>query len=412
VFEWSEEQLMVRDAIRRFVEAEVVPNIEALEHGDLAPYDIIRKMYATFGMDQLARDRFKKQVERKEAGLGGESPEERSQRAGDGGAAAMAIIPIIELCHYCPGIVTAMGVSVGLAAGTIMKQGTPAQMERWGLALLTAEKVGAWAITEPDSGSDALGGMKSTARRDGDEYILNGNKTFITNGPYADTVVFYAKLDDGSDTPLRDRRVLTFVLDSGLPGFEQSKPFRKMGLHSSPTGELFLSDVRVGRDHLLGETEEERPGSGRDSAKGNFVTERAGLAAMSLGVIEECLRLSVEYAKNRMLWGQPIGDRQLIQLKLANMEVARLNVQNLVFRHIELSAAGQSLSLAEASAMKLYSAQAATEVAMETVQLFGGNGYMSEFRVEQLARDAKVFQIYAGTDEIQVTHIAKDLLNR
>ena len=117
------------------------------------------------------------------------------------GPAAMTLIPIIELCHYCPGIVTAMGVSLGLAGGTIMKQGTPAQMERWGLDLLTAEKVGAWAITEPNSGSDALGGMQSMARRDGDEYILNGNKTFITNGPYADTIVFYAKLDDGSDTP-------------------------------------------------------------------------------------------------------------------------------------------------------------------------------------------------------------------
>jgi hypothetical protein len=206
--------------------------------------------------------------------------------------------------------------------------------------------------------------------------------------------------------------VLTFVLERGTPGLEQSKPFRKMGLHSSPTGELFLSDVRVGRDQLLGESEEERPGTGRDSAKGNFVTERAGLAAMALGVIEECLKLSVDYAKNRMLWDQPIGDRQLIQLKLANMEVARLNVQNLVFRHIELSAAGKSLSLAEASAMKLYAARAAFDVATEAVQLFGGNGYMAEFRVEQLARDAKVFQIYAGTDEIQVTHIAKDLLNR
>ena len=172
----------------------------------------------------------------------------------------MTLIPIIELCHYCPGIVTAMGVSLGLAGGTIMKQGTPAQMERWGLDLLTAEKVGAWAITEPNSGSDALGGMKSTARRDGDEYILNGNKTFITNGPYADTIVFYAKLDDGSDTPVRDRQVLTFVLDKGMPGLEQSKPFRKMGLHSSPTGELFLTDVRVGRDHLLGETEDESGG--------------------------------------------------------------------------------------------------------------------------------------------------------
>jgi hypothetical protein len=162
----------------------------------------------------------------------------------------------------------------------------------------------------------------------------------------------------------------------------------------------------------LGGTDDEEGGGGRQSAKDNFVQERAGLAAMSLGLIEECLKLSVAYAKDRQLWGTPIGDRQLIQLKLAKMEVARLNVQNLVFRHIELSAAGKSLSLAEASAMKLYAAQSASEVAMEAVQLFGGNGYMSEFRVEQLARDAKVFQIYAGTDEIQVTHIARDLLSR
>ncbi|MGP8007099.1 MAG: acyl-CoA dehydrogenase family protein [Acidimicrobiales bacterium] len=411
MIEWSEEQLMVRDAVRRFIEAEVVPHLDELEHGDLPPYDIIRKMQAAFGMDQMARDRFKQQLDRKRNGEGAESPAERAERKGDGGAAAMTLIPIIELCHYCPGIVTAMGVSLGLAAGTIMKQGTPAQMERWGLDLLTFDKVGAWAITEPDSGSAALGGMRASARRDGDEYVLNGNKTFITNGPYADTVVLYAKLDDGSDTPLRDRQVLAFVLDRGMPGFEQSAPFRKMGLHSSPTGELFLSDVRVGREHLLGETEGS-PTGGRESAKGNFVTERAGLAAMSLGLIEECLKLSVEYARSRMLWGQRIGDRQLIQLKLAKMEVARLNVQNLVFRHIELSSAGKSLTLAEASAMKLYAAQAASEVAMEAVQLFGGNGYMAEFRVEQLARDAKVFQIYAGTDEIQVTHIAKDLLDR
>jgi hypothetical protein len=183
-----------------------------------------------------------------------------------------------------------------------------------------------------------------------------------------------------------------------------------MGLHSSPTGELFLSDVRVGRDRLLGETEDEQGGGGRESAKDNFVQERAGLAAMALGLIEECLSLSVEYSKNRMLWGKPIGDRQLIQLKLAKMEVARLNVQNLVFRHIEMAEAGQSLTLAEASAMKLYAAQAASEVAMEAVQLFGGNGYMAEFQVEQLCRDAKVLQIYGGTDEIQISQIARNLM--
>jgi len=407
VYEWNDEQRAIRDTVRRFVAEEIEPRVEELEHGDTPPYDVIRKLYATFGLDQLARDSFKRALERKQSGGGGD----QARRGGDGQAALM-LIPIIEVCHFCPGIVTALGVSTGLAGGTIMKRGTPAQMERWGLDLLTLDKIGAWAITEPDSGSDALGGMRTTARRDGDEYVINGQKTFITNGPYADTVVLYAKLDDGSDTDLRNRRVLTFVLDRGLPGFEQSKPFRKMGLHSSPTGELFLSDVRVGRDRLLGETEEETGGGGRESAKENFVTERAGVAAMSLGVIEECLKLSTRYAKDRLLWGKPIAEFQLIQLKLAKMEVARLNVENLVFRHIEMAAAGKSLSLAEASAMKLYSAQAATEVALEAVQLLGGNGYMAEFRVEQLARDAKVFQIYAGTDEIQVTHIARDLLQR
>ncbi len=423
MFEWSEEQLAIRDAVRRFVEEEVKPNVEELEHGETPPYEVIRKLYQTFGLDALARDSAKRAIERKAAGsessagasgkTSGKAAGKAAERAEGGSNAAMTLIPIIELCHYCPGIVTALGVSTGLAGGTIMKSGTPAQMERWGLDLMTLDKVGAWAITEPDSGSDALGGMKSTAVRDGDEYVLNGNKTFITNGPYADTIVFYAKLDDGSDTPLRQRPVLTFILDSGMPGLEQSKPFRKMGLHSSPTGELFLSDVRVAKDRLLGESEGKPGGNeGRESAKGNFVTERAGVAAMSLGLIEECLKLSIQYAKDRMLWERPISEFQLIQLKLAKMEIARLNVENLVFRHVEMAAAGKSLTLAEASAMKLYSAQAASEVAMEAVQLFGGNGYMSEFRVEQLARDAKVFQIYAGTDEIQVTHIARDLLSR
>ena len=412
MFEWSEEQLAIRDAVRRFVAEEVAPNVEELEHGETPPYDVMRKLYRTFGLDEAARQSFKRALERKTSDDGADRGA-AAERAEGGSNAALVLIPIIELCHYCPGIVTALGVRTGLAGGTIMKRGTPAQMERWGLDLLTLEKIGAWAITEPDSGSDALGGMKSTAVRDGDEYVLNGSKTFITNGPYADTIVFYAKLDDGSATPIRQRPVLTFVLDSGMTGLEQSKPFRKMGLHSSPTGELFLTDVRVGRDRLLGESEGSPGGTeGRESAKGNFVTERAGVAAMSLGLIEECLKLSVQYAKDRLLWERPIAEFQLIQLKLARMEVARLNVENLVFRHIEMASAGKNLTLAEASAMKLYSAQAASEVAMEAVQLFGGNGYMAEFRVEQLARDAKVFQIYAGTDEIQVTHIARDLLGR
>src|SRR5918993_4057837 len=408
MFEWSEEQRMIRDAVRQFVEKEIKPHVEELEHGDLPPYDILRKLFATFGMDAMARESFARRIERDRAVEAGEPVEEAGGRQrGDGGG--MALIPIIEICRYCPGMVTAMGVSMGLTASAIMSRGTVRQKERWALDLLTMDKVGAWAITEPDSGSDAFGSMKATARRDGDECVLNGSKTFITNGPYADTIVFICKLDEGN--PPEERKILSFVLDTGMPGLEQSKPLRKMGMHSSPTGELFLSDVRVGKDRLIGETEDV-PSGGREGAKDTFSMERSGVAAMAYGIIDRCLELCVQYSKDRVQFGQPIGEFQLIQDKLARMEVARLNVQNLVFRFLEMSAAGRGLSLAEASAMKLYSARAATEVAMEAVQLHGGNGYMSEFHVEQLARDAKVLQIYAGTDEIQITHIAKDLLRR
>ncbi len=410
MFEWSDEHQMIREAVKRFVDEEVRPHVDELEHGDLPPYDILRKLFATFGMDAMARDRFAKQIAREKAAAeavarGEEPPAKKESSGGDGGG--LSLIPIIELCRVCPGMVTAMGVSMGLTSAAIMSKGTIAQKERWALDLLTMDKVGSWAITEPGSGSDAFGSMRATARRDGDEYLLNGSKTFITNGPYADTIVFICKLDDGS--PLEQRKILSFVLDRGMPGLVQSKPLRKMGMHSSPTGELFLDDVRVGRDRLIGETED-LPAGGRDGAKATFQQERSGVAAMALGIIEECLQLSVQYAKDRVQFGKPIGEFQLIQDKLARMEVARMNVQNLVFRTMEMGAAGRTMTLAEASAMKLYSARAATEVALEAVQLFGGNGYMSEFRVEQLARDAKVLQIYAGTDEIQITHIAKDLL--
>jgi alkylation response protein AidB-like acyl-CoA dehydrogenase len=305
-------------------------------------------------------------------------------------------------------------VSLGLGAATIMSRGTLAQKERWLPELMTLEKIAAWAITEPDSGSDAFGGMKTYVKRDGQDYILNGQKTFITNGPCADVLVVYAKLDEGEASPdkqdKRNRPVLVFVLDAGMPGLTQGKPFKKMGMMSSPTGELFFDNVRLSPDRLLGESEQHTDGDGRDSARANFAAERIGIAMMALGIIDECHRLCVDYAKSRTLWGKNIGQFQLIQLKLAKMEIARMNVQNMVFHTIERQQAGKPLTLAEASAIKLYSSEAATDVAMEAVQLFGGNGYMAEYRVEQLARDAKSLMIYAGSNEVQVTHIAKGLL--
>jgi alkylation response protein AidB-like acyl-CoA dehydrogenase len=405
VLDWTDEQKMMREAIRSYVDNEIVPLRDELEHGDRPPYDVLRKLFATFGIDEMARDGFKKRLERS---LTPDRNAGDSRSESSGFDPALMLILLIELSRHCPGMVTALGVSVGLTASAIDNRGTPAQRERWVPDLLCLDRVVAWALTEPGSGSDAFGAMRASARRDGDEYVLNGSKTFITNGPYADTIVYICKLDEGN--PIDERTIVSFVLDRGMPGLEQSRPLRKMGMHSSPTGELFVSDVRVGRDRLIGE-DENPAADARDGAKGTFATERAGVAAMSLGIIEQCLSLSVDYANNRVQFGHPIGEFQLIQDKLARMEIARLNVSNLVFRYIEAINDKRPLSLAEASAMKLYSARAATEVAMDAVQLFGGNGYMAEFGLEQLARDAKALQIYGGTDELQIIHIARDLLS-
>jgi alkylation response protein AidB-like acyl-CoA dehydrogenase len=416
MFEWSDTDLIMRDTVRQFIDKEIRPKLDALETGELSPYPIARKLFSEFGLDVLAAEAVKTMLDKqraKEAEATTETEKRSSGGLGDLGAqASMAAVLVSELAGVSIGLLSTIGVSLGLGAATIMSRGTLAQKERWLPELMTLEKIAAWAITEPDSGSDAFGGMKTTVKRDGADYLLNGQKTFITNGPYADVLIVYAKLDDGSSGSVdrRNRPVLPFVLDSGMPGLTQGKPFKKMGMMSSPTGELFFDNVRLTPDRLLGETEQHSGGDGRESARANFAAERLGVALMSLGIINECHRLCVDYAKTRTLWGKNIGQFQLIQLKLAKMEVARINVQNMVFQTLEKMQAGRVPSLAEASAIKLYSSEAATDVAMEAVQLFGGNGYMAEYRVEQLARDAKSLMIYAGSNEVQVTHIAKGLL--
>jgi alkylation response protein AidB-like acyl-CoA dehydrogenase len=415
MIEWSDTDLMMRDAVRQFVDKEIRPHLDELETGALSPYPIARKFFSQFGLDVLAAESVKKMLDRERAKSNGESKREKQDSADDSGGmgvqGSMVAVLVSEIARVSIGLLSTASVSLGLGAATIMSRGTLAQKERWLPELMTLEKIAAWAITEPDSGSDAFGGMKTYVKRDGEDYILNGQKTFITNGPNADVLVVYAKLDEGdSSVDKRNRSVLVFVLDSGMEGLTQGKPFKKMGMMSSPTGELFFDNVRLSPDRLLGESEQHASGDGRDSARDNFAAERIGIAMMALGIIDECHRLCVDYAKTRTLWGKNIGQFQLIQLKLAKMEIARMNVQNMVFQTIERQQAGKPLTLAEASAVKLYSSEAATEVAMEAVQLFGGNGYMAEYRVEQLARDAKSLMIYAGSNEVQVTHIAKGLL--
>ncbi len=420
MIEWSESDELIRDSVREFIAKEIEPHRDGLERGEVSPYPIARKLFSEFGLDAVASEAIKTMLEKERAKAAalaaGEPKPEKSKRSsggmGDlGGQISMAAVLVSELAGVSIGLLSTLGVSLGLGAATIASRGTLAQKERWLPELVTLEKIACWAITEPDAGSDAFGGMKTYVKRDGADYILNGQKTFITNSPDADVLIVYAKLDEGHpDADRRNRKVLTFVLESGMPGLTQGKAFKKMGMMSSPTGELFFDNVRITPDRLLGETEDHGGGDGRESARANFAAERLGVALMALGIINECHRRCLDYARTRTLWGQNIGQFQLIQLKLAKMEIARINVQNMVFQTLEKVQAGKIPSLSEASAVKLYSSEVATDVAMDAVQLFGGNGYMAEYRVEQLARDAKSLMIYAGSNEVQVTHIAKGLL--
>jgi alkylation response protein AidB-like acyl-CoA dehydrogenase len=405
MYQFTEEHEMIRKLVRRWTTAKLEPKLDELEAGE-PPYELMRDFARTFGLPDLSRAAFKRMEDRaKDGATKDEAPANGGLSAAD---PALGAIVSIELSRVCPGFALAFGASAGLAGGAIMGKGTLEQKLRWALPILTWEKIGAWGMTEPGAGSDAFRSMRTVAVPKDGGYVLNGQKTFITNAPYADIFVVYAKIDRGDGTPLADRPIQPFVLERGDIGLETSKPMRKMGMHSSPTGEVFLSDCFVPADRVLGLRE--REALGRDSGRDVFHSERTGLPTMAVGIIERCLEVSLAYAKQRVTWGKPIAEYQLVQDKLARMFVHLENAKNLMFKSLTLGAEGKTMTPAEASAAKLYCARAATEVAMDAVQLLGGNGYMQEYRVEMLARDAKLLQIGGGTDEIQIINIARHLL--
>jgi alkylation response protein AidB-like acyl-CoA dehydrogenase len=391
MYEFTEEHEMVRKMVRRWTTERLEPEVDALEAGE-PPYPLMRELARVFGITELARAAFDK-------------PESEGGRGRD---PTLAAILSIELSRVSPGFTLAFGASAGLAGGAIMARGTPEQKRRWGLPLLTFEKIGAWGMTEPGAGSDAFRSMRTVAVPRGDGYVLSGQKTFITNAPYADILVVYAKIDRGDGVALADRPIQPFVVERGDPGVETSKPMRKMGMHASPTGEIFLQDCVLPADRLLGGREKES--AGRDSGRDVFHSERTGMAPMCVGIIERCLDVALAYAKERVTWGRRIADYQLVQDKLARMYVHLENCRNLMFKQLALTREGRTMTPAQASATKLYCARAATESALDAVQILGGNGYMQEYRVEMLARDAKLLQIGGGTDEIQIINIARHLI--
>ncbi|WP_428266090.1 acyl-CoA dehydrogenase family protein [Haliangium sp.] len=408
-FQFSQEHEMVRQMLRRWTTERLEPKVDDIEDGE-PPYELMRDLSRTFGLSAMADSTFarlEKKAQAADAGDGDSKDDSKDLGASGGVDPALNAILSMELARVCPGFMLAFGASMGLAGGAIMRRGTLAQKQRWGRPLLCFDRIGAWGMTEPGAGSDAFRAMRTVAVPDGDGYVLNGQKTFITNAPYADILVVYAKIDRRDGTASADRAIEAFVVERDDPGVSVSAPMRKMGMHASPTGEIFLEDCRVPADRLLGMTER---ASGRAGGRDVFHAERTGMAPMCAGIIQRCLELCVDYAKDRTTWGKSIAEYQLVQDKLARMFMHFQNVEALMFKQIALTRERRSMSPAEASATKLYCARATTECTLEAIQLLGGNGYMREYRVEMLMRDAKLLQIGGGTDEIQIINIARHLL--
>jgi alkylation response protein AidB-like acyl-CoA dehydrogenase len=399
--ELSDTERMLRNTFRDFFTREIDPHVAAMEHGELLPYDLMRHMHRTLGLDA------------KLSAVGGQRERAADAPAGNGGADAASTFGLdanavryarttftVEMARVSPSFALSYGASVGLFAGNVLGKGTPEQIERYARPVLRAEKIGAWGLTEPGAGSDALRGMRTTARRDGDHYVLNGSKTFITNAPYADLFLVYARVDDGS----AHGAIQPFVVERGTPGLSTGPAMKKMGMRGSPTGEIFLDDVRVPADQLLGGGVRER-----DHVKTSLAVERGGLSVLSYGIAERCFEIARDYARERKQFGQPIANFQLVQGRLARMYVALSNCRRVVYADW---LAGRTLkeSLADVCAGKLYCAEMGTFVAFEAIHVLAGNGYMEEYVVERLARDAKLIELGGGTTEMQILTIARELL--
>jgi acyl-CoA dehydrogenase len=306
------------------------------------------------------------------------------------------------LTRVNPGFALSFGASLGLCGQSILRRGTEAQRREWARPVLAFERIGCWALTEPGAGSDAFS-LRTSARKLDGGWELSGEKSFITNAPIADTFVIYARIA-APGSPL-DGQLRPFLLGREDRGLTTSAPLEKMGMRTSPTGSIALDGVRIPEGSVLGDPAD----SGKRAALETLLGERAALAAMALAIVEESLRLALAYARERQQFGQPIVQFQAVQLRLAKMYAAQETVRALIDRAGLLAGSGD-LTLAYLCAAKYTASTLATETALEAVQVLGGNGYCTDYRVEGLARDAKLLEIGGGTSDIQLLAVARELI--
>jgi hypothetical protein len=376
-FSLTDEQRLLRQAVREFAEAEIAPHVREWDEAQRFPPALIGKM-AELGL------------------MGIQFPE---QWGGAGMSAIDYCLCLEELARVDPSVALSVAAHNGLGPAHIFMFGTDAQKARWLTPLAKGETLGGWALTEPNAGSDAAG-TRTTAVRDGDDWVLNGTKTFITHGASADVLVVMASTNRARGA----KGISAFVVERGTPGLRAGRKEDKLGMRASETTEVILDQCRVPADHLLGEE-----GMGFIGALQVLDAGRIGIAALSVGLAQGAFDCSRRYASTRMQFGQPIASFQAIQWKLADMatriEAARL----LTWRAAFLKDRQQKTTIESAMA-KLYASEIAVRAAEDAVQIHGGYGFVKDYPAEKFFRDVKLTTIGEGTSEIQRLVIARHLL--
>ncbi len=378
-FRLSTEQQVLRRTVREFAEAEIAPHVMAWDEAQQFPHEIVPRL-AELGL------------------LGIQFPE---RYGGAGMSAIDYCICIEEIARVDPSIALLVAAHNGLGAAQIAMFGTEAQRERFLAPLARGEMLGAWGLTEPTAGSDAAG-TRTVAVRDGEHWVINGAKTFITHGSVAGTMVAMAVTDRARG----NRGISAFVVPRGTPGMAPGKKENKLGFRASDTSEVVFHDCRVPADHLLGEE-----GQGFINALQVLDAGRIGIAALSVGLAQGAYEAALRYARERRQFGRPIAAFQAIQFKLADMatriEAARL----LTYRAAWLKDRGHTRTTRESSMAKLYASEIAVRVAEDAVQIHGGYGFTKDYPAEKYFRDVKLMTIGEGTSEIQRLVIARHLLS-
>ena len=376
-FTLTKEQELVRQMVRDFAVNEVKPIAAEIDVTERFPMENVKKM-GELGM------------------MGIPFP---TEFGGAGGDVLSYILAVEELSKVCATTGVILSAHTSLCASLINENGTPAQKEKYLRDLCTGNKLGAFGLTEPGAGTDAAG-QQTTAVLDGDNYILNGSKIFITNGGVADTFIIFSMTDKSKGT----KGISAFIVEKGFQGFSIGKKEDKLGIRASSTTELIFENCIVPKENLIG-----REGKGFGIAMKTLDGGRIGIAAQALGIAEGALEEAIKYMKERKQFGRPISAFQGLQWMVAEMSTKIEAARFLVYKAAWLKENKQPYSV-DAARAKLYAAEVAMDVTTKAVQLFGGYGYTKEYPIERMMRDAKITEIYEGTSEVQKMVISGSLL--